>query len=151
MKVLLSYSTNSGSTYLVGKIIKETLERENYKVTLKQASDTVEADITEADLVILGSPSWLVEGKQGMPHENTLKLLKTLNTGNMKDKNFVVYGCGDSSYTFFCGAVDHIEAHLLKVGGIKIMPPLKIDGFYFNLDATQEQAYAWTQVLTQNL
>lgn len=147
MKILLTYATNSGSTYLASNIIKETLQLCNNQVNHKLATNTRVKDMEEADLVIMGSPSWLVNDKQGMPHETMLDLMKKLNSPAAKNKKFAIFGCGDCSYTFFCGAVDHMEKFVEKVGGNQVMPSLKIDGFYFNLKDTQEQAHAWAQVL----
>jgi flavodoxin I len=149
MKILLTYATNSGSTYLVSNIIKETLQQYKHSVLQKTANETTLEDLKEADLVIIGSPSWLVEEKQGMPHETILELMKRFSTPEAKQKRFAVFGCGDSSYTLFCGAVSQIEEVVSKVGGTQVMPSLRIDGFYFNLDDTQEQAYAWAQVLNE--
>jgi len=39
-----------------------------------------------------------------------------------------VFGCGDMSYTYFCGAVDAIEERLKKLGASLVSESLRIDG-----------------------
>ena len=39
-----------------------------------------------------------------------------------------VFGCGDSSYEYFCGAVDAIQEKVEEIGGVLIADALKIDG-----------------------
>ena len=150
MNILLCYASNSGSTYLTSKIIEETLNSYNFKVVKKPARDVNLQDIETANLIIMGSPSWLIDKVQGMPHETIIALMQKFYS-KIRDKRFALFGCGDSSYTHFCKAVEHMEDFVKINGATNIMPSLKIDGFYFDLKDTQEQAYAWTTVLADNL
>jgi len=51
-----------------------------------------------------------------------------------------VFGCGDSGYTHFCGAVDAIEEKAETLGALLIVGSLKIDG-----DPDKNEVVAWAQ------
>lgn len=46
-----------------------------------------------------------------------------------------MFGLGERSYTYFCGAVTHLEAFIKRAKGTLIMPSLKVDGFYMRPEA----------------
>jgi flavodoxin len=150
MNILLIYATNSGSTYSVAKIIEEVLAQK-HTVTLKQAAETNPEELEGYDAVILGSPSWDYQGHQGYPHDSIVDLTTALQTKSFKDKPFAVFGCGDSSYTIFCGAVDHLEKFVHDVEGRHLATPLKIDGFFFDLDTNTQKVEAWAEALAYEL
>uniref|UniRef100_UPI0027BA3A6F flavodoxin domain-containing protein n=1 Tax=Desulfobulbus sp. TaxID=895 RepID=UPI0027BA3A6F len=51
-----------------------------------------------------------------------------MDKADLKDKKVAVFGCGDSSYTHFCGAVDQLQEKVEAMGGKVVNDPLKIDG-----------------------
>jgi len=51
-----------------------------------------------------------------------------MHKADLKGKKVAVFGCGDSSYTFFCGAVDALQEKVEGMGGVILSDPLKIDG-----------------------
>jgi len=59
---------------------------------------------------------------------------------SFKGKRFAVFGCGDSTYDYFCGAVDAIEELIKAKGGTLVMESLKIDG-----DPEAEEIREWTE------
>jgi len=58
-------------------------------------------------------------------------------------KCYAVFGCGDSSYTYFCGAVDEIETRVQKLGAALVTPSLRIDG-----EPEEEEIREWVQDVT---
>lgn len=151
MNILITYESNSGSTHHTAKLIEEKLLEANYKVTLKKASSTSRDDIEENDFVLVGSPSWLIDNVQGRPHEEVASLLERIEQTYIENKKIAVFGCGDDSYINFCGAVDVIEKNLLEKNARQIVPSLKVNSFYFNLDNNIQMIQAWAQVLSEQI
>jgi sulfite reductase alpha subunit-like flavoprotein len=63
-----------------------------------------------------------------------------MDKANLSGKKVAVFGCGDSSYTHFCGAVDVIEEKAAQLGANVVMASLKIDG-----DPDKDEAVAWAR------
>jgi flavodoxin len=147
MRIIILYATNSGSTYTAAKIIKETLEEASHEVTLLNARDYSFADSLQADFVIWGSPSWKWEEDEGAPHEAFIERMNQEAHLDFTDKRFAVFGCGDSDYTYFCGAVDKLANFITDHHGQIVTQPLKLDGFFFNLDKSVETTKNWAQAL----
>ena len=151
MNILIISATNSGSTGLVSNGIAEVLRRKKNVVTEKKARNVEEKDLAHYETIIFGSPSWDVQGTEGSPHETILELLERLKNISLTNNLVAVYGCGDSSYTYFCGAVDHMQTWVHAHGGREILPPLRIDGYYFDLKKNRELVEAWAKELGQQL
>ncbi len=149
-KILLIYATHSGSTFVVAQMIKEELEKD-FEVVMQNAVESKPEDINNYDTVILGSPSWLSRGSEGMPSEIMLKLLDVWQKQQFPNKKFAVYGCGDSGFIHFCGAVDYMDNVVKTVGGQVVLPSLKLDSFWFELDKDVPQARKWAADLHAKL
>jgi flavodoxin I len=148
--ILLLYSTNSGSTFTVGQIIQEILS-EKFAVEMQNAVEFKPEDIKKYDTVILGSPSWLSRGEEGMPTETMLKLLDVWKGQKFSNKKFAVYGCGDDGFATFCGAVGHLEDFIKSVGGTFLIPSLRLNSFWFDIDKNVELAKKWAKELKTKL
>lgn len=150
LKILLSYATNSGGTFVVGEMIKEILSKD-FSVTIKNVSETVLQDADNYDVIILGSPTWDYEGKEGMPHEKMVELLNNWKNKSFTGKSFAVYGCGDKMFVEFCAAVDYMEKFVESVGGRLILPSLRINNFFFELENNTELVKKWANDLHKTL
>ena len=149
-KVLLIYSTNSGSTFVAGQIIKEILAKD-FDVKMQNVVESKPGDIKNYSTVILGSPSWLSRGSEGMPTEEMLKLLDAWKKENFSDKNFSIYGCGDDGFIHFCGAVGYMEDFVKSVGGKFTQPSLRLNSFWFELDKNVALTKKWATELRKKL
>jgi len=58
----------------------------------------------------------------------------------LSGKKFAVFGCVDSSYDYFCGAVDALEDRLSKLGATLVCESLRIDG-----EPEASEITEWTQ------
>ncbi len=150
MKISIIYASNSGSTYLTAQIIQEGLIKQGHTATLTKAKDASELNITGYNAILLGSPSWLVDSKEGQPHETMLEFLGN-HASKLKNMNLAIFGCGDSAYVSFCHAVDYMEKAVRLQNAHVFMPSLKIDSFYFNLDENIHMVSAWAEVLDEEL
>lgn len=143
MNVLIVYATNSGTTMTAAQTINDKLAAKGHAVTLKEVRDTVPEDFNAPQAILLGSPSWDFEGKEGMPHEDWLPLMEKLKTTTQENKPFAVFGLGDSSYKHFCGAVDHMEELVTAMKGKLVTPSLRIDKFYSDQTGNMDKINAW--------
>lgn len=150
MKVLLLYATNSGSTYLAGRMISAALQA-HYTVVFKRAAEVKPKELRRFDLIVIGSPSWRVDGSEGQPHETIQELLSQVKAKKLAKKLFALYGCGDSSYADFCGAVTYLEQFVARTGGKLVLPPLRLDKYFFQLEKSEALTKKWAKELADVL
>ncbi len=151
MQILLVYATNSGTTMMTAQAVADRLTQKGHTVTMKEVKLTTPADIQAAEMVILGSPSWDFDGKEGMPHEDYMPLIEKLKTQTYEGKPFTIFGLGDSSYRVYCGAVDQLEELVTTMKGKLLVPSLKIDNFFADQPKHMEAIAAWTDSLITSL
>ncbi len=144
--ILIVYASYSGSTFLVAETITETL-RKKYKVVMQKAADTFPDDLQKYDVIIFGSPSWSVLGKEAFPHESMSALMDECAGRKYIDKYCAAFGCGDSTYTLFCGAVNQLERFISEIKAKKITESLRIDAYYFKLEENEELVQRWADEL----
>lgn len=147
MRVLIIYATNSGSTFLVSEIIAKEFIASKHSVVIKLAAEVTPSDLTASEVVLWGSPSWDYKGEEGCPHHQIIALMERWKAENFTGWPMAIFGCGDSSYTYFCGAVDHLEKFITERGSVLICPSLRIDGFYFTQAANCGLAHLWAEQL----
>lgn len=143
MNIFLLYATYSNSTALASEDLKMELEKFGYKVDLKQISEISPEEMQKAEFLLLASPSWDYNGEQGMPHEDFLTFKDANPTLQLANKPFAVMGLGDSSFTYYCGAVDHLTKWFSNFGGQPIIAPLKIDQYYVNETEAKQAIAEW--------
>ncbi len=107
--------------------------------------------LQQPDVLIFASPSWDYNGEQGMPHEDLTALQQRLGTTQLNSKPTAVMALGDSSFTYFCGAAEHLTTWLREKGGVELLPALKIDSYYANEDLALQQITAWSKDLLAKL
>ncbi len=156
MEIRIVYETNSGGTYLVATYMAEILIAKGFIVQVKKASEVSEDYLFFDGLTILGSPSWDFsngEGKrfEGYPHEMMYDLINCEVVRENTNQKFACFGLGDHDYTFFSGAVDHLEKYVEKVGGVKVGESLRIGEFYFDKDKNLERVENWVVNLVERL
>jgi len=149
--ILIVYASNSGSTFLVGEMIKNYLSKK-YTVAMQTAAMTQPDDLEKYDIILLGSPSWHVLSRgDGFPQETMLAFMERCAGRSFPDKRFAAFGCGDSDYTLFCGAVFRLETFIGKLQGQKIMEPLKVDSYFFRPVEGDKQVEQWAGELMKKI
>jgi flavodoxin len=146
MKILILYSTNSGGTESAVKHLSSVLEKNGHQTTLMNPKN-VPSQIASTDSIILASPSWDFDTKEGQPHEDFHAILEDTDTKKYAGKKFAILGLGDSSYTYFCGAVDVFEQYVKTVGGAIITPSLRIDGYFSSMEESNDKITQWASTL----
>ena len=150
MNILLVYATNSGSTAQAAQIITDVLTTKGHTVTVKEAKTATPEDLIAAPCFFLGSPSLDHDGLEGQPLPEMEEFIARCKDVILNGKPCAVFGLGDSSYTYFCGAVTYLEAFIKRTGGELIVPSLKVDGFYMKPDAS-EHIVNWTNELVEKI
>lgn len=117
-------------------------------VKLIRADKVQGLDIMEHDLIFMASPSWMVQKKDGMPHEFYLGMMERLK-GQVFAKKFAVIGLGDDSYAKVCGSADHLVEFVQQLGGTLVGEPLRLEGFYFNKEKRLEELKTWLPSVLQ--
>ncbi len=88
------------------------------------------------DLLLFGCSTW---GDDEIElQDDFIPLYDTFEEVGLKGKKVAVFGCGDSSYTFFCGAVDAIEEKARNLSADVVVESLKIDG-----DPEKDDILSW--------
>lgn len=137
---LIIYGSTTGNTESVADTIEADLVKASYTVKKFNVSD-VEVDLLDEpyDLYLLGSSTW---GDDEIELQEDFEPFYENMTPNVSltGKKFAVFGCGDSSYEYFCGAVDVIEDRIEKLGASLVCDSLRIDG-----EPEETQINEWTQ------
>lgn len=149
MKILIVYASYSGSTLMASQTVMETLTKPGHNVVLKTAVEVKPEELTASDLIVLGSPSWDYDGKEGQPHEDFLKFIESMKSVNLENKPFAVFGLGDSSYMNFCGAVNVLEEFVKNVKGKLVVASLKIDGYFLDQQKSTQSLTDWAEKLVK--
>lgn len=147
MNILIAFATNSGSTQTACDVLREQLTSHGHEVTVKEIRETSFDDILNATFVILSSPSWDYDGKEGMPHESFIKFIEENKGKSASNKPFAILGLGDKTYTHFCGCADHLEQFVKDIQGTLAVPSLRIDNYYANMDTANESIKTWASSL----
>ncbi|MBT4123975.1 MAG: flavodoxin [Candidatus Pacebacteria bacterium] len=125
MKTLILYGSLTGNTQYVAEQISEFLTQSGIEHEIMNANSFSVKDVLNYDLLLLGSSTW----DDGILQYDFDAFFQEVQDFDFTDKKIAVFGCGDSSYEHFCGAVDTIEKFWQEKGAIKLINSLKIDGF----------------------
>lgn len=138
-KVLIVYGSTTGNTEGVAESISKILNTNGIPSTLKNASEVKAAGLGAGyDVILFGCSTW---GDDEIElQDDFVPIYDDLDQAELAGKKVAVFGCGDSSYTYFCGAVDVIEQKAQSLGAGIIVGSFKIDG-----DADDSEIAAWTR------
>ncbi|WP_320007570.1 flavodoxin [Maridesulfovibrio sp.] len=144
-KSLIVYGSTTGNTETAAEYVAEVLENHEIQVELKNVTDVSIADLGNGyDIVLFGCSTW---GEDEIElQDDFIPLYDELENADLKGKKVSVFGCGDSSYTFFCGAVDAIEEKLEKMGAVVVGDSLKIDG-----DPSRDEIVQWGKTIARQV
>jgi flavodoxin I len=138
-KALIVYGSNTGNTETASEFICTALLKKGWDVTTKNVADISAAGLGKGfDLLLLGCSTW---GDEDIElQDDFIPLYEDLDKADLTGRKLAVFGCGDSSYTHFCGAVDAIEEKAASLGAVLVAGSLKIDG-----DPERDDVTAWAE------
>ena len=94
---------------------------------------------------IFASPSWNYKGAEGELPTSFKEFVQNYSGGSLKGKKCAVFGLGDSTYLYFCGAVERLERFVKDNGGILLSPSLRIDSYYRDETLHNNLLESWTE------
>ncbi len=123
---LIVYGSTTGNTAFVADMAGTLLGQADFNVTILDAAKATAAGLCDNyDLILFGCSTW---GDDEIElQDDFIPLFDDFDNINAQNKKVGVFGCGDSSYTYYCGAVDAIEQKLDAMGAT-VIDTLKIDG-----------------------
>lgn len=137
---LIVYGSTTGNTEWVAKQIGEILAWEGVEVTVKNVTQAQTAQLGQYDLTLLGSSTW---GDAEIEfQEDFAGFYEDMGEASLKEKKVALFGCGDSSYEYFCGAVTLLEEKVADLGALLVNEPLLIDG---EPQDAKAEIIAWAQ------
>lgn len=137
---LIVYGSTTGNTEFTAETIEGSLSENGYDVSLLNVSDTTPSVLKDVyDLYLLGSSTW---GDDDIEfQEDFAPFFDGMGTDiSLDGKKFAIFGCGDSTYEYFCGAVDELENRVQKMGANLVYPGLRIDG-----EPEEDEIKEWAQ------
>lgn len=143
-KVLVIYGTTTGNTEMMAENIVSELKSGGAETAMKNVTDAKVHELSEYDVILLGSSTW----GDGELQDDFAEFYSDLEEADLKGKKATVFGPGDSSYENFCEAVNILEKCLKKCGAELLLDGLKIDGEIY--DST-ELIIKWSQQLTKSI
>ncbi|MBW2106288.1 MAG: flavodoxin [Deltaproteobacteria bacterium] len=125
-KAIVIYGSETGNTESVAEQIAAGLKDENLEVTLKNVTDADVEELSGYDLILLGSSTWGDEDKE--LQADMVDFYEELENLDLTNIPAAAFGCGDSDYTHFCGAVDLLEERLEQIGARLLDEGFRVDG-----------------------
>jgi len=143
-KALIVYGSTTGNTEMVAERVEATLKKSGWNTVLSNAADVSAQGLADGfDLVLLGCSTW---GDDDIElQDDFVPLFEELDQAGLSGKKVAVFGCGDSGYTHFCGAVDAIEEKAGNLGANLVTGSLKIDG-----DPDMKDVLAWAESVVKH-
>lgn len=140
-KALIVYGSTTGNTETVAGHVGAVLNKAGWDTEIKNASDVSASGLANGcDLLLLGCSTW---GDDDIElQDDFVPLYDDLDKAGLSGKKVAVFGCGDSSYTHFCGAVDAIEQKAESLGAVLVTGSLKIDG-----DPDKDEVMDWAKTV----
>lgn len=133
-KALIVYGSTTGNTEITATRIEEIMQENGVEVTVR---NVIDADVKELgngyDITLLGVSTW---GDDSIEFQEDFEpFYERLDEAAIAGKKVALFGCGDSSYEYFCGAVDELETRMQGLEADIVNTPLRIDGSPDDSDA----------------
>ena len=144
-KVLIVYGSTTGNTETAASFAAQALQDRGLDVVVRNAAKVSAPELADGfDLVLLGSSTW---GDEDIELQDDFQpLYDDLEEAGLRGRKVAIFGCGDSSYPHFCGAVDAITEKAEALGAELVAEPLKIDG-----DPNRVEVTSWAEELADHV
>ena len=145
-KALIIYGSTTGNTEYTAEQIQKEMEAQSWEVTLLNVTDAEVSELEKPfDLYLLGASTWGTDEIE--IQEDFEGFYEGMGGGlSLGGKPFAVFGCGDSDYEYFCGAVDVIEERVDRLGARVVGESLRIDG-----EPEDQEIQEWIQGILNKL
>jgi flavodoxin I len=143
---LIIYGSTTGNTEMVANRVGEILSKKGLSVVVREVTEAKVSELGNGfDLTLLGASTW---GDEEIEFQEDFEpFFEELDSANLKEKKVALFGCGDSSYEYFCGAVDELEDKMEKLQANVINQSLRIDG---DPDDVDSEIVEWAEDVASN-
>ena len=146
-KVLIVYGSTTGNTEALAEILGRLIQEAGHETTLLNAADASAPGLCDGwDMILFGCSAW--GDDEIILQDDFDALFQQFDLINAKGHKVACYATGDSNFTYFCGAVDVIEAALERLGADVVVEGLKIDG---QAQSDQPEIQEWTKAVIEAL
>lgn len=144
---LIVYGSTTGNTEMVANRIGEVLSGKGITVIVKDVTDTKVSELGNGyDLTLLGASTW---GDDEVEFQEDFDpFYQEMDSADLSEKKVALFGCGDSSYEYFCGAVDELEEKMDKLQANVVNISLRIDG---DPDDVDSEIVEWAEDVASNV
>lgn len=132
------------------ELVGSTLRGAGHETDVVSIEGATKDMVAGHDAIVIASPSWEDEGKDGQPLPEIRIFLEGLIAADLAGKKVAVVGLGDIAYPHFCGAVDVLEARLKELGVTLVTPSLRVDRYY-SLPDNEQKVKDWSTSLATAL
>ena len=145
--VLIVYGSTTGNTENVANKVAAVLKGAGNDVTVLDTGKAQAKGLCAGrDCVLFGCSTW---GDETIElQDDFVPLFDDFANIGVSGVKAAAFGCGDSSYTYYCGAVDAINEKLGQLGAKIIAEGLKIDG---DPDDAKDEIEAWASEVAEAL
>jgi flavodoxin short chain len=143
-KTIIVYGSTTGSTQTLAEEIESTFSKKGIDAKLVEVTDIVPSELVNYDLIVLGCSTW----GEGELQDDFITFEHDMEGLKLEGKKAACFGPGDSDYTFFCEAVNILEARLESCGAELVTEGLKIDG---DVDGQLDAASEWAEKVIRNM
>lgn len=141
--VLIVYGSTMGNTEIAANMIADVIRGAgNSAIVLNAANVDCNGLCAGFDCVLFGSSTW----GDGQLQDNFSVLYDCFDNLGVTGVKSAAFGCGDSGYPTFCGAVDIIHSALEEYDAKIVAPALKIDG---EPQAAKGEIEAWAAAVAK--
>lgn len=143
---LIVYGSTTGNTEMVANRIGEVLSGKGVTVVVKEVTDATVSELGGGyDLTLLGASTW---GDDSVEFQEDFDpFFQEMDSAELTEKKVALFGCGDSSYEYFCGAVDELEEKMEKLKANVVSISLRIDG---DPDDVDSEIVEWAEDVASN-
>ena len=146
-KVLMVYGSTTGNTEALAEILGRLIQEAGHETTLLNAADASAPGLCDGwDMILFGCSAW--GDDEIILQDDFDALFQQFDLINAKGHKVACFATGDSNFTYFCGAVDVIEAALERLGADVVVEGLKIDG---QAQSDQPEIQEWTKAVIETL
>lgn len=142
---LIVYGSTTGNTEYVAGVVDRVISSQGFSTTMLDAARADAAGLCDRyDFILFGCSTW---GQDSIElQDDFVDLFENFDKINAGGKAVAVFGCGDTAYPYYCGAVDAIAEKLAELGAKVVGPPLKIDG---DPQSEDDEIEAWVEKVCQ--
>lgn len=147
-KVLIVYGSTTGNTQRVAEMVAAYLVDKHHEADVRNVVSAVPDELGNGyDLTLLGSSTW---GEDEIEFQDDFEpFYRDLDHAKqLQGKKVALFGCGDSSFIHFCGAVDLLEQKMEELDADVVGESLRIDG---DPEEAAKEIVSWAGMLERSI